>query len=323
MFTKPKSNLIITCIALIAVLLASACQAAAPTRTVSNEAMPAAGPGFAPQAAQDNARADEGGYATGAIGKAEAAQPERLVIRNANLSIVVADPAQTMDFISKMASDMGGFVVSQNLYKTSGSNEVEYPEATITVRVPAESLDNALGQIKAQVKDPVEDILSETVSGQDVTSEYTDLSSKLKNLQVSEEQLREILGSAKTTEEVLAVHQQLTYVREQIEVIQGQMKYYEESARLSAISVTIKAEASIQPLRVGGWQPVGVARDALQALIFTMQLLGSIAIWGLIYIVPTLLVIGLPIVLVVWLIRRGAKKRRASTPPSANPPAAS
>lgn len=315
MLTRKSLNWIIL-VALFAVLI-SAC---APARTASNQGvMPV--PEAAVERDNFNSAPYQGEAAQPAVGKPQAASIERLVIRNANLSLVVPDPGQSMEVINKMANEMGGYVVSQNLYKTSGSNEVEYPEGNISIRVPSDQLDQAMTQIKALVKNPVEDILSETVSGQDVTSEYTDLGSRLKNLQASEEQLREIMASAQKTEDVLAVLQQLTQVREQIEVIQGQMKYYEESARLSSISVSLKAEASVQPLKVGGWQPVGVARDAVQALIYTVQLIGTVAIWGLVYLLPVGLIIGLPIVLVIWLIRRGSKRRKAAAAGTVKPEA--
>jgi len=52
---------------------------------------------------------------------------ERIVIRNANLSIIVEDPTQSIDVISQMANDMGGFVVFSNVYKTMTSSGVEVP----------------------------------------------------------------------------------------------------------------------------------------------------------------------------------------------------
>ena len=47
---------------------------------------------------------------------------ERIVIKNANLSISVSDPSKSMVTISKMAEDMGGFVVSANVYKETLSS---------------------------------------------------------------------------------------------------------------------------------------------------------------------------------------------------------
>jgi hypothetical protein len=232
-----------------------------------------------------------------------AAAADRIVIKNADLKLVVKDPAASMDFITNLAVKMGGYVVSSNLYKTTTDKGTEVPEATITIRVTAAQLDAALTAIKGQVGNAQTDVLSENVTGQDVTKEYTDLSSQLVNLQKAEAQLQEIMASATKTEDVLAVYNQLIQIRSQIEVIQGQINYYKESAQLSAINVTLVAQASVQPLQIGGWQPEGVARNAVQALINTMQFLGSAVIWIIIYLLPTLIVIGL-ILFVVFLILR-------------------
>jgi hypothetical protein len=235
---------------------------------------------------------------------------DRIVIKNASLSIIVEDPAKAMDTITQMAGNMGGFVVTSNLIKTTTDQGAEVPEANISVRVPADKLTDAMNQIKALVKDPALDITSENVTGQDVTKEYTDLQSQLDNLQKAEAQLREIMASATKTEDVLAVYNQLTQIQGQIEVIQGQIKYYDDSSRLSSIAVQLTAQAAVQPLTVGGWQPVGVARDALQALINTMKFLGSAAIWLVILVLPIGIVLYLVIRLIIWVFRRLRRNKR-------------
>lgn len=318
---------------LIFMVMISGCAAsrsANPSPTILKGAVPQA-----PEAATGGAASDSMGRniaAMPAAGPAQqavasantAALDKRLVLRNANLTVVVDDPAKAMTTVTRMAETMGGFVVVSNLYKTTAKNGQEFPEATITVRVPAEKLNDAMDQIKGLVKDPKKDVRAENVSGQDVTKEYTDLQSRLTNLQDAEQQLREIMGSATKTEDVMAVYNQLIQIREQIEVTKGQIQYYEESAALSSISVLIQAQAAVQPLELGGWQPVGVARDALQALIDTMQFLGSAAIWLLIFVLPIGLV-ALAIFLVLRLlwgaIRRNRKGGKPSAPAAPAPPA--
>jgi hypothetical protein len=176
---------------------------------------------------------------------------DRVVIQNADLSIVVSDVGGRMKNIQVMTQQMGGFVVSSNLYQSYASDNVQVPEAQITIRVPVEKLEDALDQIK---KDVVE-VQTETRSGQDVTAEYVDLQSRLKNLQAAEAQLSEILKTTTNTEDVVSIFNQLVSYREQIEVIKGQIKYYDEAASLSAISVRIVAEETIKPLVIGKWEP--------------------------------------------------------------------
>lgn len=239
---------------------------------------------------------------------------ERMVIKNANLSIVVKDPSQALDTINQMADEMGGFVVNSYLYKTYTDNGIEVPEVDITIRVPAEDLNEALDEIKSLVDDQEKDILSENISGQDVTKEFTDLKSRLKNLEQAEEQLQEIMGSATETEDVLTVFNELTSVREQIEVIQGEINYYEESSRLSSISVNIMAQEAVKPLTIGKWEPAGVARDAVQALIGAVKFFINVAIWVFLFLLPIALIFAIPIWLIVVFIRSRIriKKQKAA-----------
>lgn len=228
---------------------------------------------------------------------------ERIVVKNASLEIVVDSPDASMQSISNMAEEMGGFVVSANLYQTRTSDGQEVPRASITIRIPAEKLDEALAKIEAE-SDRLP--INKNINSQDVTSEYTDLESRLTNLEAAETQLMEIMESANRTEDVLNVFDQLTQVRGQIEVLKGQMQYIENSAKLSAISVELIPNEVIQPISIGGWEPVGVIKDAIQYLIWALQGLVNIAIWVVLFILPIVLIIGLPL----FLIIRGVRNRR-------------
>lgn len=245
--------------------------------------------------------------APAAPGMTNQPQVERLVIKNGSLSIVVLDPPKSLDNITKMTEDMGGFVVTANLYKQELDGGVQVPRGSITVRVPAERMNEAMARIKAESN---QDPISENISSQDVTSDYVDLQSRVKNLEAAEAELTEIMKSAKKTEDVMMVYNQLVQIREQIEINKGQMKYYEQSAALSSISVELIADKAVQPLKIGGWQPEGVAKSAVQALISTMQFLAEAIIWILIFLLPVLAVIYLVFVLPISLVWRAWRRRR-------------
>lgn len=283
------------------------------------------GEGYAPEAPMpigapaEMEKAADSAYIGNAV---PPAQQDRLVIQNADYTLVVVDPKAKMDAMTAMAQAMGGFVVSANLYQTYSPNGDPVPEGTIVIRVPASKLEEALKQVKADVVE----IRNETRSGQDVTQEYVDLESRLKNLQAAEAQLTRIMEDANRTEDVMSVFNQLVYYREQIELVKGQMQYYEQSADFSAISARLIAEESIQPIQVGGWKPQGEVRDAIQRLINFLQDFVDFLIWAVLYYLPVLLLIGLVIVLPIWLvvlairaIRRRSKKNKAAAPPA--PPA--
>lgn len=259
-----------------------------------------------PAADMGVAQSESAGYGGGGI---EAANVERMIIENAEIALVVKDVEASMKAIQAMAQAKGGFVVSSNLYKTY-RNGIEAPEASLTIRVPSQELTPTLNQLK---EDAVE-VQNEIRSGQDVTSQYVDLKSRLKNLEAAERQLTEILETATETEDVVNVFNQLVYYREQIELVKGQMKYLEEASALSAISIQLIAEETIQPVQIGKWEPKGVALEAIQDLIDFWKGFVDFMIRFAIYTLPVLVTIAIPFYLgflaIRWIVRklRGTKK---------------
>lgn len=308
-------------IGILGILGLSACSSIGRSARTPSEA-PAAPPalglsnGVAPLPAPQDSFIDQskaaGGAAqseSGAAGSPPAAN--RLVIQTAQLSIVVKDVNARVQAIQEMAKAMGGFIVSVNVTQTYASDGTQVPQAQVVIRVPQEKLDDALNQVKQNTVD----VQNETRAGNDVTDQYVDLQSRLTAKQAAEDQLLKIMQDATKTQDVLDVYSQLQQVESDIEVLKGQIKYYEQSASLSAITVNVIAEATVKPLQVGGWKPQGVARDALQNLIFFWQGFINFLISFFLYIVPVLLTIGIPLylafLLLRWILRKTRKPRPA------------
>ena len=236
-------------------------------------------------------------------GASQSAQ-DRMVIQTVDMAVVVPDPEARMAEIGKLATEMGGYVVSSNLYQSYSNAGKEVPEATIVVRVPAEKLDEAL----AQIKKGAVDVPSENRSGQDVTNTYVDLQAQLNAKEAAEAQLLKIMQDAKKTEDVLAVYMQLQTIQTEIEQLKGQIKYYDEAVALSSISVRLIAEEGTQPIEVGPWKPEGAVKQALQDLINFVQNFADFLIRFVIYILPALILIALPI-LIVFFVGRAIYRR--------------
>ncbi len=221
-----KKRVVIIFIALTLIL------AACGTRALSTPSAVAPGVGggpsdnFAPAPTMAAEGYSDAGKGIPNLNPSSAALQNRLVIMNADLTIVIADPQAKMDAINQLATSMGGFVISMNMYQTTTQNGESVPAGSISIRVPADKLENALTQIKA---DAVE-VRNETRSGQDVTSSYVDLQSQLTNLELAEADLQAIMDEAKNnpnssttskTQDVLDVYNQIISVRGQIEFDQG------------------------------------------------------------------------------------------------------
>lgn len=252
---------------------------------------------------------------------------ERLVIKTAHMRVSVADPEVAMQTVTQLAKRFGGFVVnSESTSASQGSGG--YKGASISIRVPTDKLDEAMQAIRELAANGKDGVLSESVSGEDVTSDYVDSQSRLRNLEAAEKQLVSLMENTTDLEQTMAVFRELTRTREQIEVTQGHIKYLKESAAMSMISASFVAEASLKPIEIGGWKPEGTAREAIQTLINFGQGLADFLIRFSIICLPFLIPLGIGL----FFLIRALKKRRANKaariasmyqtrPPQQEPPA--
>ena len=321
MKTQIKISQSIAVFILLFALLLSACAASPEERTVETIALEAAPEaeeiilGDTVDVEMQEASAPEMDKAEGGVNANTSlpAAQQRLILMNAEMILVVKDPSKVMDFVAEMAQGYGGFVVSSNLQQVQGNYGTVIPQANITVRVPAQRLQQALGEIENLALE----VVSKNQSGKDVTREYTDLQSRLRNLEKAEEQLTLVMQEAVRTEDVLRVYNELTKVTEQAEVIRGQIKYYEESSAFSAISLVLRAEEIAPPVvdDKPAWKPGMIAQRALADLKLSLQRWTNGAIRFLLYSLPMLVFRLGPWVIVFWLgyrflIRPWVKKRQ-------------
>jgi PKD repeat protein len=158
------------------------------------------------------------------------ADSQRMIVRTANMTLVVGDIADTLEKITSLAENSQGYVVTSNKWKDNGRLV-----GTISIRVPSSTFDNAMAILRGLA----DEVTSENTSAQDVTEEYTDLSAKLKNLEATEAQLLEIMKKAEKVEDILAVQRQLTSTRDEIERTKGRMQYLEKTSETSLITVQL------------------------------------------------------------------------------------
>lgn len=222
---------------------------------------------------------------------------KRLVIKNGSMAIVVTDVKESLRQIQEAAEAKGGYVVDSTL-----SYPTEQAYGSITVRIPADKLDDVM----IRVRNLALKVSSEQSKADDVTDEYVDLSSRLKNLQATEAQFLEIMKKAGTVEETLQVQSELSNVRGEIEQTKGRMDYYEKSAAMALLQVNVALDEGSLPLTYAPeqqWHPAIVFKRATRSMLGNLRSLGNAAIWLGVYAI-----IWVPVLLlVIWYRRRRAK----------------
>ncbi len=229
---------------------------------------------------------------------------ERMIIWTGDVSLVVKDTEKSLAEVESMAKELGGYVVN-----SSSWYQEEQLRARLTIRVPAGDFEAAM----ASLKDLAIKVESRNVSTQDVTEEYTDLDARLRNLEATETELLELLTEVRErtseAEDILAVHREITDIRSQIEQLKGRMQYLEKMTALATINIELIPDVLAKPLVVAGWRPTGTAANAVRTLVKTLQFVVDAAIWLIIYVLPTLVVIAIPFV-ILWAVWRRWRRRR-------------
>ena len=236
----------------------------------------------------------------------------RKIIANANVSMVVSDTEAAVQGIETLASDVGGYLADVQLSKDR-YGETEVLRGSLTLRVPGDSLDASLERLQALATD----VNNLNVSRQDVTDQYSDLDAQLRNLRATETELLALLTEVRQkpnakVEDILAVHRSLMQIREEIETLQGRKNLLDNQIGFSTIWIELIPDSVNRPIVEEPWSANGPARNALRALVQTLQGLMTALIWVLLYLAPLLLVFLIPLAILIWLARYWMGRRRKS-----------
>jgi len=249
---------------------------------------------------------EEAGYRASDAGSAALGSvTEQMIIRTANLSVVVKETEAAVDSITALLKSYQGYVTQSHTWY---SGEDVY--ASMVLRVPAESLDSFL----ADLRDHVVKVEDSSISGQDVTEEYTDLEARLRNLEATEKELLALLTEVRENrgkaEDILAIHRELTNIRGQIESLQGRKQYLERMTAMATVNLEIRPEATPKPVVQDRWAPLVTLSEAARALVSALRVLVDVVIY-VVVLSPIVIVPGVIVWLVVKLIKRN-KARKAS-----------
>jgi len=206
---------------------------------------------------------------------------DRMIIRNGELDLLVKDTHQAVSRVAQIADVHGGYVLSSAL-----SGEGKQISADLTITVRADQFDAALDDLQGIALQ----VQSQRATGEDVSAEYVDLDSQLRNLQATQTRLRTFLDESATVTEALDVNEQLASIEGQIEQVKGRMNYLEEHAALSTIMIHLSMPQAPAPTPTPApWAlrpaidrsikvQAGLAHFLVEAVVWLVIVLGPYAI---------------------------------------------
>jgi len=215
----------------------------------------------------------------------------RLIVRTGQASIEVDSLNPSMAELRRIVQRVGGFVADASVQ--SGRNQIR--SATLQVKVPTERFDDLTTGLE-----PLGRLQFVNVGAQDVSEEFVDLAARVANGQRLEDRLVELLRTRTgKLQDVLTVERELARIREEIERMEGRLRFLKTSAQLSTLSINLFEP----PPLVASHPGYSVIAEAFKAAWrnFVGILAGGIASLG--FIAP-ILVLGWGAVVVAKRYRR-------------------
>ena len=260
----------------------------------------------APNAAAADAKTEATPKLT--LAKYQQSEPDRYLIKNATMTVETADVRGGAKQLAELAKGVQGYVSdSHEAVDGIGSRSV-----VMTVRVPYQQFESATQRIEALGK-----VQDKQVSAEDVTEEFVDTTARTRNLKKSEERLLEHLTHTGKLSDTLAIENELTRVREEVEKTEGRLRFLAHRISYSTFNVTFRETAHAQTVTPAESFSSGkVATDAGRTLIGFLQSVWSLVIWLGIWAIVWLP----PVALGVWFLRREIRRNRRPIVPSPPPP---
>lgn len=218
---------------------------------------------------------------------------DKKIIKNGNLELTVDRVSDAQEKISEISKKNGGDIFSSNINQTKANIKSGF----VVIRIPVANFEKAFEELKKIATL----VVSESTSGQDVTQEYQDLETQIKNKQAEEQSYVRILDQAQKIEDILSVTRQLSRVRGEIERLQGQIKYLASQTDMSTISMHITEDQDVTI--ADSWRPLQVAKDAINSLVKSSQGFINLLIVLIITVIP-IAILYLLVIFVLFLIGR-------------------
>ena len=223
-------------------------------------------------------------------------EENRKLIRTITMEAETADLDSILADLDAQLATLGGYV--QNKSVQNGRNG-SYRHATLTLRIPADKVDQFVGHVEDSTN-----ILTSDETAEDVTLKYAATESRIKALETKESRLLELMAKAESLNDLLTLENQLATTRQELETVRSQLKVYDSLIDYGTIKLTITevkeftvVEEEEEPT---AWQRIGTG--------FVNSVKG---VWTILTEIFIFLVIALPylaipggIVLVVFLVRR-------------------
>jgi peptidoglycan hydrolase CwlO-like protein len=228
---------------------------------------------------------------------------QRAIIYTGTITLRVKNVAVAVTAVEGIATGAGGYRSNSNVSTDGGSSS-----GTVVIRVPAGAFDSTVTSL-----DSLGTELDRQISSQDVTTQVVDVQSRLKTEQASVDRIRALIAQTKSIGEIVSLEDELTNREADLESMEAQLRALTDLTSLSTITVNLYGpEAHVvlppAPKKTGfvnglksGWH------GFLASMTVVLTVVGAV--------LPFVVIIGVPVWLIIFLIRRRRNTRKQPPAP--------
>ncbi|WP_173923731.1 DUF4349 domain-containing protein [Agromyces sp. Marseille-P2726] len=245
----------------------------------------------------------------GAEGGGEQQQADRSVITTGWVSISVHDPIASAEEAADVAERAGGRVDHRT---ENPGTDTQPASASLTLRIPSDELDVVVDELRS-----LGEVNSVTMNATDVTEQRQDLDARIAALTASTDRLRELLATATSIADLIAIESELTTRQSEVDSLTQQRDSLVDQIDFSTITVDfVTDDVAPDPTPDDFWSGVVAGWNALVAFArFVGTAFGVMLPW-----IGAALVAGAVVIGIVILATRGRRPRpdaaTAPTPPN-------
>jgi hypothetical protein len=210
------------------------------------------------------------------------------LIKNANLVLFVSSISESLPKINQLLTDYQGDTLSLQETRLSDTSST----ATLILRIPQQHLEVVIEKLLT-----LGQVEQRSITTQDVSEQIFDFEARLRNLRRTEESLLAILNRSGTIAEVLAVTQELSTVRQQIEQLTGQLSRLENQVTYARLTLTLTEERPAVISEPTLWEQLGMT---FQEALASLGKLGTSGLKTLIWLLVYSPLVIVPILLLKW-----------------------
>lgn len=248
---------------------------------------------------------ESGGVTTSASSAAQK------LVRTVKIEAETNDMDTLLNEMDSRIRSLGGYVEYKSMRNGGSTTTRRYRYADLTIRIPADRLDEFMTHIKGQTN-----VVYYNESADDITLRYVATQSRVTALETEQQRLLELLAKAEDMSDLLLIEERLTNVRTELEEMTSQMRLYDNMVDYGTIQLTVtevQVYTAVEEKTV--WQKIGSGlSENWQSLCNGAEAVFVFLVTSLPYLIP----IGAAAAVTVVAVKLATRKTKKKEPPVTN-----